>query len=79
MKTANTSNEPEWHNPENLTPEQVGKEFRLFTKEEVEGDVVLNDSCELHGQKDVWCPCHCGCALSVTYRVPKDTPIKKKS
>jgi hypothetical protein len=73
----------EWHNPEGLTPEQVGEGFRLLVTSEVNiiPELCLGSNTDFvegweRGQWDnnggrglV------GCVLDITYRVPISTPF----
>jgi hypothetical protein len=73
----------EWHNPEGLTPEQVGEGFRLLVTSEVNiiPELCLGSNTDFvegwergkwnnNGGRGL-----VGCLLSMTYRVPISTPF----
>jgi hypothetical protein len=69
-----------WHNPDNLTPEQVGEGYRLLLVSEVTERNSLSQDirCWLSGKTRVerWSHCrHQGSSHSNTYRVTTSTPF----
>lgn len=65
------------HNPDNLTPEQVGKGYRLLLPKEVDGRFGINGSAIAHifnpphGPWSNYCD---GAGRECTYRVPSSVP-----
>jgi len=65
----------QWHNPEGLTPEQVGKKFRLLISTEVDGRFKRGkNGCECW-QRPNWNTSASGEYGDCSYRVPLSTPF----
>lgn len=64
------------HNPDNLTPEQVGEGFRLLAKEEIwNREDLLSDIEMWMPGAERWSRGRAGCDMTRTYRVPADWPL----
>jgi hypothetical protein len=69
------SPKPEWHNPQNVTQEQLGEGYRFLVPWEVDGRYGNKVTWWTGGR---WKGGADGDALGVTYRVPASTPIPPK-
>ncbi len=64
-----------WHNPENFTPENVGKKYRLLLPNEVDGRFI-GVAQSLLSRNGKWLSEGItGSFLNTTYRVPLSTPL----
>lgn len=73
MKQMKTYTKSDFHNPEQLTRQQVGAEYRLLLPEEWK-EYRGNKGIQCIFSDEKWAPCWGGSSI-VTYRVPLATPL----
>lgn len=73
MKQMKTYTKSDFHNPEQLTRQQVGTEYRLLLPEEWK-EYRANKGIQCIFSDEKWAPCWGGSSI-VTYRVPLATPL----